>query len=523
MFQSINTIKILMFLFVLSQISRVSGQNELDAKRMVSTGLAGTARVQAMGGAFSAAGGDFTSSLLNPAGLALYKRSDFMLTTGLRFVKHNSLYLGQNDDALKTRAGITNLGLVIHGGYRPYESRETRQDKTPKLTSYAFSVGFNQLENYHRQTQAYGYNSQNSFSSFLASRAQGTLPSQITPGSLADMGYYVWLIDPKSGDSANYNAAAPNRVNQSISRNETGRLNEWNFGLSGNFEDLLYLGMTVGFRNLEYSSTYNFEEADPGQIHNSWGAYNSSTADSVGFNTMTYTDEFRTSGTGFNLGLGVIVRPSDFARLGLSIQTPTWYALSDRYSSSLVNRSDQNEVYAFNSELGQFNYNLATPYKITGGVSFILAKALLLNGDVDVLDYRNTRFSSIVYGFRTENNAIRNVFDRAYNFRLGAEYKYGPIYLRGGYAWFDPVMNELGNSYSDITTNGTVKINAGRQNLTGGIGYREDAFYVDLGVIRSRTQDKYSVYAANNLTGFSPVLVNKINVLAYVVTMGLRF
>jgi hypothetical protein len=513
----------LLLLLLMIQVSTLQAQNELDAKRLVSSGLAGTARVQAMGGAFSAAGGDFTSSILNPAGLALYKRSDFMFSTGLRFVDNNSTYLGQNDDATKTRAGITNLGLVLQGGYRPYEAPAASGDKTPRLKSYSFSVGYNQLENYHRQTQALGYNAQNSFSSFLASRAQGTLPNQLTPGSLADMGYFVWLIDPKPGDSLNYNAAAPDRVNQSVTRNETGRLNEWSFGLSGNFEDFLYLGMTMGIRNLDYSSNYTFEESDPNRLHGPWGAFNPTTNDSVGFNTLTYNDEFRTSGSGFNFGFGVIVRPADFARLGLSVQTPTWYTLSDRYSSSLANRSDKNEVYRYNSDLGQFDYNLVTPYKITGGVSFILAKTLLLNADLDILDYRSTRFSSTSYGFRTENAAIRNSFDQAYNYRFGAEYKYGPLYLRGGYAWFDPVMNELGNSYSDITTSGMVRIRAGRQNLTGGLGYREESFYVDLGVIRSTTQDKYSVYAANNLTGFSPVLVNKVNVLAYVVTMGLRF
>lgn len=511
--------KLIICFLLLTQSFGLYAQNELDAKRMTSTGLAGTARVQSMGGAFSAAGGDFSSNLLNPAGLSLYKRSDFMFTTGLRFVNNNSAYLGQSEEAIRTRAGITNLGIVLHGTYRPYSDYGRSQEKAPRLKSYAFSAGYNQLENYFRQTQAYGHNAQNSFSSFLATRAQGLNPLQFSPGSLADMGYYVWLIDPKPGDSTNYNAAAPNNVNQSVSRNETGRLNEWSFGLSGNFEDFLYLGMTMGIRNLDYSSDYTFEESDPGRIHNAWGAFN----DSLGFDNLTYKDNFSTSGSGFNFGFGAIVRPTDFARLGVSVQTPTWYTLSDRYQTTLVNQTDDRQTYDYSSNPGQFDYALITPYKVTAGVSFIIAKTLLLNADLDILDYRTARFSSTSYSFRSENQAIRNSFDRAYNYRLGAEYKYGPLYLRGGYAWFDPVMNDLGNSYTDITTSGLVKIKAGRQNVTGGIGYREESFYVDLGIVRSTTQDKYSVYAANNLTGYSPVVVNKINSLIYMVTMGLRF
>lgn len=509
---------IICFLLLTQSVS-LFAQNELDAKRMATTGLAGTARVQSMGGAFSAAGGDFTANLLNPAGLALYKRSDLMFTTGLRFVNNNSSYLGQSDEAIRTRAGITNLGIVMQGTYRPYSDYGRSQEKAPRLKSYAFSAGFNQLDNFYRQTQAYGNNAQNSFSSFLATRAQGLRPNQFSSGSLADMGYFVWLIDPKVGDSTSYNAAAPNNVNQSIARTETGRLNEWSFGLSGNFEDFLYLGMTMGIRNLDYSSEYIFEEADPGRVHNAWGAFN----DSLGFDNLKYQDNFTTSGSGFNFGFGAIVRPTDFARLGLSVQTPTWYTLSDRYQTTLVNQTDDKQVYNYNTDPGQFDYAFITPYKVTAGVSFIIAKSLLLNADFDVLDYRSSRFSSTSYNFRTENQAIRNSFDQAYNYRIGGEYKYGPLYLRGGFAWFDPVMNDLGNSYSDISTSGLVKIKAGRQNVTGGLGYREESFYIDMAVVRSTTQDKYSVYAANNLTGYSPVVVNKLNVLVYMVTMGLRF
>lgn len=504
-------------------VSVISAQNEMDAKRISSTGLSGTARVQAMGGAFSAAGGDISSAGLNPAGLALYKRSDVMFTTGLRFVNTRSSFLGEQEDAVRTRAGLTNLGLVLHGQYRPYSDYGRNLEKGPKLKSYAFSAGFNQLENYYRQTQGFGFNNQNSFSSYLASRAQGLSPNQFNSGSLADMGYYVWLIDPKPGDSTSYNAAAPDNVNQSVRRTETGRLNEWNFGLSGNFDDFLYMGVTLGLRNMDYSSAFSFDEDDARKLHGSWGAYNSQTNDSVGFNNLTYTEEFTTTGSGVNFGFGLIVRPSDFARMGLSLQSPTFYSLSDAYSSSLSNRSDQAQSYTYQSDKSYFNYSLTTPFKITGGVSFIVAKSLLLNADVDVMDYRTARFSSSTYNFRTENQAIRNSFDQAYNYRAGAEYKYGPLYFRGGFAWFDPVMNDLGNSYSDINSNGTIKIKAGRQNITGGFGYREETFYIDFAVVRQQFEDKFSAYSGASLPGYSPVLVSKMVSMNYLLTMGLRF
>lgn len=512
-----------MSVLALSLCLSVSGQNELDAERMSMGGLAGTARVQGMGGAFSAAGGDFSSATLNPAGFALYKRSDFMFTTGLRFTRNQGAMLGQQESDYRTRMGLTNMGLVIQGAYEPYSQYGRSLEKGPKLRSYSFHAGFNQLENYYRHTQAEGFNTDNSFSAHLANRAEGFTPGQLPFGSLAEMGYFVWLIDPTAGDSTRYNAAAPSNVTQGVRRIETGRLNEWNFGMSGNFEDVVYAGVSIGVRSLDYRSNFDFTESDSRNLHGNWGAFNSTTNDSVAFRNLTYSEEFRTTGTGVNIGFGVIVRPADFVRLGLSAQSPTWYSLSDQYSSTLANTSDRNETYRYNTDPGFFEYSFTTPYRLTGGASFVIAKSLLLNADMDMLDYRTSRFTSTTYGFRAENQNIRNMFDRAYNYRLGAEYKYGPIYFRSGFAWFDPVMNETGNSYSDITTNGVMKINAGRRFITGGLGYRDEGFYIDLALVNQRFQDKYSTYSGSNLVGFAPVLVNTVTRNTYLLTIGFRW
>ena len=515
--------KIIVSFLALSLCLSVSAQNELDAERMSMGGLAGTARVQGMGGAFSAAGGDFSAATLNPAGFALYKRSDFMFTTGLRFTRNQGALLGQQESDYRTRMGLTNMGLVIQGNYEPYSQYGRDQQKGPKLRSYSFHAGFNQLENYYRHTQAQGFNADNSFSSYLANRAQGATPSQLPFGSLAEMGYFVWLIDPNAADSTRYTAAAPSNVNQSVRRIETGRLNEWNFGMSGNFEDVVYAGITLGVRSLDYRSNFEFTEEDTRNVHGSWGTYNAATADSVGFRRLTYSEEFNTTGTGVNIGFGVIVRPADFVRLGLSAQSPTWYSLTDQYTSSLNNTSDANQTYRYNSDAGFFEYSFTTPYRVTGGASFVIAKALLLNADVDMLDYRTSRFTSTTYGFRAENQTIRNMFDRAYNYRFGAEYKYGPVYFRSGFAWFDPVMNETGNSYSDVTSNGVMRINAGRRFITGGLGYREEGFYIDLALVNQRFQDKYSAYSGADLSGFAPVIVNTVTRNMYLLTVGFRW
>ncbi len=57
-------------------------QNEVDALRYSYNQYGGTARFVSMGGAFSTLGGEFTSLGINPAGVGIYKKSEFTFTPG---------------------------------------------------------------------------------------------------------------------------------------------------------------------------------------------------------------------------------------------------------------------------------------------------------------------------------------------------------------------------------------------------------------------------------------------------------
>src|ERR1043166_10287149 len=69
-------------------------QNDVDALRYSQTGLAGTARFISMGGAFGALGGDFSTLSWNPAGLAIYRTSEFTFSPSLYLEKSTSDFTG---------------------------------------------------------------------------------------------------------------------------------------------------------------------------------------------------------------------------------------------------------------------------------------------------------------------------------------------------------------------------------------------------------------------------------------------
>ncbi|MDR2791632.1 MAG: hypothetical protein LBB27_02680, partial [Tannerellaceae bacterium] len=71
------------------------GQSQLDALRYGQTDLNGTARALGMGGAFGALGGDVSVMGGNPAGLGVFRSSEWVITLGLLSPKTTTIWGGQ--------------------------------------------------------------------------------------------------------------------------------------------------------------------------------------------------------------------------------------------------------------------------------------------------------------------------------------------------------------------------------------------------------------------------------------------
>src|SRR5579872_217271 len=86
-----------------------------DALRNSWTMPGGTAREQAIGGAMGSLGGDITACFINPAGIALYKTNEFVLSPGWRlFNTDRGSYLGTNQTGpALNRFSMGASGIVI--------------------------------------------------------------------------------------------------------------------------------------------------------------------------------------------------------------------------------------------------------------------------------------------------------------------------------------------------------------------------------------------------------------------------
>src|SRR5688500_7795382 len=107
--------KIYVVIFLLSSYMSFS-QTPEDALRLSWFQQKGTARNQAIGGAMVSLGGDATAAHINPAGLAFFKTSDFILTPGFQFGKGKSFFRGMNNTGTsETPFGLGTSGLVFGG------------------------------------------------------------------------------------------------------------------------------------------------------------------------------------------------------------------------------------------------------------------------------------------------------------------------------------------------------------------------------------------------------------------------
>ena len=85
----------------------VSAQDTYDAQNFTKSGLNGTARFVSMGGALGALGGDISVMGTNPAGTAIYKRSDAAVSASLLVGGDKAMDHGS------TRMSLDQGGAVI--------------------------------------------------------------------------------------------------------------------------------------------------------------------------------------------------------------------------------------------------------------------------------------------------------------------------------------------------------------------------------------------------------------------------
>jgi hypothetical protein len=445
-------------------------QNETDAIRYSQNFYDGTARSLAMGGAFGALGADFTSASLNPAGIGVYRSSEITFTPSLNFSNTSTSYLGRNSRDNRYEFSLNNLGLV--------HTKLTGKDQG--WVGITFGVGYNQLNNFNKNTrmsgiQLYGGSESSSLLDNFTNNANAD--PQIWSDFYEEAAWQTYLINYDSINQEYWNHLRDWGYGQTQRRRiqEGGGIGEFAFTMGANYSNRLYFGATFGIQRLNYSYYMDHTEMDDAGLIPELSKF-------------TFMETLATQGTGYTFKAGVIFRPISLIRLGVAFHLPTFYKIHENFYTDMTSNWDDNTDYSYSSPTNQFDYWLRTPYKVIGSVAVQLGKLAIVSADYEVMDYRKANFDSrqTDYSLLDQNDRIDEILKVASNIRAGAELHLGPMYLRGGAAFYD-------SPYKAIPENGK-NSDAWNISLSGGLGFRSDKVFFDLAYLNRFNHSQYWLY-----------------------------
>lgn len=517
--------------------NKAAAQSIDDGLRMSQEYPTGTARFVSMGGAFGALGSDFSSIDVNPAGLGVYRSSEFTFTPSFSSTKSRSTYLGTR--AIETARGFSldNMGFVL--------STSPSGNPEQGVSQLNFSFGYNRSNTFKANTLVKGRSEESSILDYFAAQA-GTY-NDIAPEDLS-FGYdntgamdwdptntvapwgmiLAWNTYLLDDNGSNYFAPLDKTLGtvEQKRRSETsGNNGTYNLSMGMSIANKLYLGLSMGILTHKHEELINHQE--DADILNNPSSY-------IKFNYMDYIRDFSSSGSGINAKLGAIFTPIPMLRFGLSVHTPTFYSVTHRYSYNMTSNVDTTGdngvtwVKNINFKLdndqlssftGRYKYKFETPFRLIGSAAVVLGQLGLVSVDVEHVNYSSMKFRNGEDGddLSDLNEMAKETYRNVFNLKLGGEMVLDNVALRAGYAFYpSPYRKEFlnHNSHSHL--------------MSIGAGYCTNiGFFIDAAYQQALSVNQYRLYEwtdeANGIDVYSAPVKSNYSTGKFVLTCGFRF
>lgn len=502
----------------------VQAQTSYNAGTVMENQLNGTARFVGMGGAMSALGADISTMSTNPAGIGLYRSSDIAMTLGWYNPSSKSTFNNETHKDKVSKFSFDQLGSVY--------SSKLGNRTTLRYVNFGFS--YRKANNFYDNFTMEGPVNGNSYSQNMAASlwASGVTADDfnnmlqeknpyknVNFGWLNVMGGLTGLLTGEGeNDFYGWNS------DRTYFRGENkGGIYAYDFNLSCNLNDRVYLGLTIGAYDVDFSRYSSFGEnlyAEDDQ-----GQYAAS---------MLLENWYRTDGSGIDAKFGVIFRPFEYSplRIGLAIHTPTWYNLRDVFSARMTMLGTEGQrITADTRNSGydeSYEYNLRTPWKFNISAGYTIGQSVALDAEYEYADYSSAKFSDPAnYDMSANNQTIKEDLKGVSSFRMGVEAKlFEDISLRAGYNYIGALYDKNAYKFNDpIGTRTDIDFmnNYAAHNITLGLGLRFGSFYTDLAYVY--TNQKADFHPYSNLIFDEPDPVAKVtrNNHRALLTLGYRF
>jgi hypothetical protein len=471
-----------------------------------------------------ALGADISTISTNPAGLGLFRSSQITVSGGLvaqggatTNPSFGSIETSINGN--KTNASFDQIGLV-------YAMRTARDSYMNFGFNYHKSRNFDQILT---AANSLSYASQNKLSSVKYPIADNYSWNAVDAN-------YQKLMAPVTDASGNQvGMDYLDGTAYVFGQYQKGYIGEYDFNISGNIKDIVYLGLTFGLHDVNYrSNSYYTENLEMNTTAESW-------------------EDLRIDGTGFDVKLGAIFRPipnSPF-RIGAYIHTPTFYDLTLSAANDIT-MADQSGS-ADQGQQAAYDFRVNTPWKFGVSLGHAIGKTLALGAtyeyadygsidnrvkDGDYYDYWDGSYYSSSYSDDAMNRHTENTLKGVSTLKLGAEYKVtDQLALRVGYNYLSPMFNKDGYRDGSISSPGSAYATStdytnweSTNRFTFGLGYTVKKFFVDLAYQYSQTDGKFYPFMSYYSDAASPSASNiadAVNVSnkrhQALLTLGYRF
>ncbi len=497
------------FLITISCLNITKAQTDEDVIRYSNLGVGGSTRFMGISGAMGAMGGDMSCASYNPAGLAMYRRSDLNVSFGLKITSTTSAFNGNNTQQGDATMSLNSFGLLMNW-----------VDKQNKYNRHSFGFTINQLQNFSQTFQIQGRPTPNkSMTLDMLDYTKGVLPQNLDP-TYEGAAFNTYLIDTINGHYYSFLDVSKSFM-QTKTVSTSGRVNEMSFSYAYTMEDKLYVGASIGIPFIKYGYQSNYSEKDDkDQMYIHYNPADTSFQSSYnypvyyyqgygGLSSFSYQSTYTTTATGVNVKLGAIYRPTDYFRFGGYIHSPTWYKAKDIYQYTLVTKWDEGQSATITAPTngGYYNYTIVTPMKFGVCASGIIDKLIAINADYELINYSTGLLKSGDAGvFDNANKALSEKYKTTGNLRFGAELNTNPVMFRAGWASYgSPFGNQFTGNYV-------------RNSFSLGFGWRGTNFYYDFAIIESFI-GKQNYYMYN--PKYCDISTLKTNFTQVVFTLGL--
>lgn len=510
--------------FYLNQVSaqEATGYYE-DVVRYSRTTFGGTARYQGMAGTGTALGADLSTTAINPAGLGVYRKSDFSFSTGMGFTGATADYLDNTNKSSRAHLFFPNFGVSFLT-----QDPDDLSEKAWKGGSFA--ITYNRTNNFHDKVSMFGTNKDNSmlFKFWEIVENSGYTPGingdidYISPNELQDLPsliYWSWLVQGRDKSAyypdEDYYPVDPNSdfitfrttpTRQEYTVTTKGGQNLWNISYGGNFDNRFYIGASLGIASLRYNVEKIYQEK--------------TLEENPDVESFAFAQNFTTKGTGINFRVGAIYKITDNLRAGMSFQTPTYYGMRENYRYS-IDATFNNYPVPGAADLEQesvktipalFDYNMTTPGRVNGGIAWFSQKRGFITADIEYVPYNTASlsFKEDNFLFAGDNRFISDNLKGALNTSIGGELRNGPFMVRAGFA-------RLADAYSEKVDG----VSRAVYTITTGAGVRYPDYYFDAAIVNSRSKNVIMPYSLEN--GNGPVGNIKNTSTSVILTFGTYF